>query len=849
MLEVLTWWVLLELIGLAVWPVAFRFLKHLPDRGYAFCKPLGLVLIAYPYWLLATLGFLDNTRGAVVLTALIVGALSWWLGTRKQTPLGPSHPIGIPKADSETSAVEVDGPITGSIEFESPFVWLNEHARLVLATELVFTVAFFGWAWVRAYMPEITATEKPMEFAFLNGILQSNHFPPIDPWLSGYAISYYYFGYLMVAMLTLASGVASSVAFNLAIALLYALAAIGAFGLVYDLIRAFENRMSSSQHRGSPSATPLLFSLFAPVLLLVSGNLEGVFEAIHARGLASPGFWQWLDVKGLMEAPITNTFVPTDNWWWWRASRVIHDVAAGQTQEVIDEFPQFSFLLGDMHPHVLALPFALLALAAALNVMHGNGILNWNVRISGRNLRLIDPLLALIIGALGFLNSWDMPTYGFVVVAAYALSRAWSEGRWDRQALQDIGTCAIALVAAAILLYLPFYVGFQSQAGGILPVLLVKTKLHQYLIMFGMFVVILVVFISLVVRERRISLPSLIRLAAPFLLAIVAFPLLVAAFATLLLAISPAMQESARAAFPGSSDGWLVNVIGAYFGPFLSNPWLFVLLALVLGAILGILRFWPDGRRHEDPETAFALLLAFTGFLLTFGVEFVFLRDNFGTRMNSVFKFYFQTWTLFSIAAGYAIYRIARGLAGAARTIWIGALSLLLLSSFIYPAMAIPNRADDFTKAPTLDGIQWIREFSPGDYAAIRWLNANAPRGSTIVEATGGEYSYGNRISMATGIPTVLGWAGHELQWRGNSRLFKDDAEGIDRASDISRIYQTLDSKESLTLLDKYAISFVVVGQTERSQYGMNRSQVDKFGQILKLVFESGDVRIYARTS
>jgi uncharacterized membrane protein len=94
----------------------------------------------------------------------------------------------------------------------------------------------------------------------------------------------------------------------------------------------------------------------------------------------------------------------------------------------------------------------------------------------------------------------------------------------------------------------------------------------------------------------------------------------------------------------------------------------------------------------------------------------------------------------------------------------------------------------------------------------------------------------------------VLGWIGHEEQWRGSSRLYKNDAAGIDRAADVARIYQTVDPKETLTLIDKYAINFVVVGQTERSQYGLNKSQIDKFGKVLALVFENGDLRIYARS-
>ena len=901
MIEALVWWLLIELIGIAVWPVAFRFFRNLPDRGYAFIKPLGLLLIAYPFWLLTTFGFLTNTRGAIALVAVGIAVLSWWFAGRQQTaedrqPAADSRPRkpkgkrqqvkrgGVAARDAkqppsprevassqsfdaaESALGNAEGLRSGSLPatlapparagVTHPVSWLREHLTLVIVTELVFTIAFFAWAIVRAYMPEISATEKPMEFAFLNGVLQSDRFPPRDPWLSGYAISYYYFGYIMIAMLTMLSGVASSIAFNLAIALLFALAATGAFGLAYDLIRGWNLEIGDWKTRASnvqpliSNLQSLFFSLFAPIFLLIAGNLEGFFEALHAKGIGSPAFWNWLDVKGLVQVPLTNTFVPTDNWWWWRASRVVHDVVNGQTQEVIDEFPQFSFLLGDMHPHVLALPFVLLALAAALNLLKSKVESQKSkvIHIGNFEFQLLSfdfLLLPLVLGGLFFLNSWDILPYGFMLLAAFALARYRTNNRWDAGATRDLALFAVALGGLSILLYLPFYIGFQSQAGGVLPTLFVKTRLHQYLIMFGLFVFILGAFLARLLSEHREIRPRewLARAVMPLALT-VAFPLLIAALALVVVAARPDLQDQARQVLPGAGDNLVANVVAAYFGPLISDPWLFVLLAIFLAVIVVLVRAY-----LVDESTTFVLLLAFTGLLLTFGVEFVYLRDQFGTRMNTVFKFYFQTWTLLSIAAAYAVSYLSPTLRGVGRGAWFAGLAVLLGASLVYPALAIPNRAGDFARPPTLDGIAWIRGINPGDYAAIQWLAANAPRGVNIVEAVGDEYSYGNRISMATGLATPLGWFGHESQWRGNTRLFKDDAAGIDRAADIARIYQTLDPRETLTLLDKYDIKFVVIGQEERSKYSLTKPQIDKFGRVSTLVFDQDDVRIYARSN
>ncbi len=905
MLETLTWWVLIELIGLSVLPIAFRFFRNLPGRGYAFSKPLGLLLIAFPFWLLTSFHFLDNSQGSIALVAILVAAISWGVFGRRATaddraqtaddrPTTAASPETVPvPANGDEQPESNDGkrrardrrseranqaqpsPVVGhapsviAAEFmaadiqplgeqpsaigrrRSPVIaWLGSNLSLVVAVELVFTIAFFGWALMRAYVPDISGTEKPMEFAFLNGILQSQQFPPLDPWLSGYAISYYYFGYVIVAMLTMLSGVASSIAFNLAIALLFGLAAAGAFGLAYDLIAGNETASRVTSH-----ASRFLFALFAPIFLLIIGNLEGLLEALHARGLGTPQFWNWLDVKGLVDAPVTGTLVPTDNWWWWRASRVIHDVARGQTQEVIDEFPQFSFLLGDMHPHVLALPFVILALAAALNLFRDSRLehRDWHLKLRSLNFRFpFSPfdllLLTCIVGALPFLNFWDILPYGFIVVVAFAIARYRAENGWNGAATRDMVVFVVSLGVVSLLLYLPFYIGFQSQAGGILPVLYVKTQLHQYLLMFGIFVFIFAAFLARVVyAQHGVSLRDWLARALPVIVGLVAFPVIVALLALTLLTVSAPLRDSAIAAF-GSSENLYSNLLAAYFGPLASDPWLFILLVVLLALIVVALRLRVVDLALPDTSTTFVLLMLLTGFLLTFGVEFVYLRDVFGTRMNTVFKFYFQAWTLFAIGGAYAVYYLARTLRPLVRGGFFAGVAVLLFASLLYPVLGIPNRANDFQGNATLDGTAFIRGVSPGDYAAIQWLDENAPRGAHILESTGRQYTFDDRISMATGLPTVLGWIGHEDQWRGSTKLYKDDATGVDRAADVARIYQTSDANSVLTLVDKYAISFVVVGPTEREQYSLTPMQVDKFDKVMSRVFDNGGTRIYARS-
>jgi len=769
MLYVLIWWFLMEVMGLAVLPLALRLFRHLPDRGYAFAKPLGLLLVSYVFWLLGSLGFLRNSVGGIVFALAVVMAVSVWLG-RGQEP--------------------------------SPGEFVQRHRRLVLTVEALFALSFFLFALFRAYNPEIVGTEKPMEFAFLNAILRSERFPPHDPWLSGFAISYYYFGYVMMAMLARLSGVPSGVAFNLGIALLFALTSTGAFGLVYNLVARSEGRRLAT-----------LYGLLGSTLVAVVGNLEGVLEILHCKGIGSTAFWKWVDIKNLAEMPQSPTWHPIDHWWWWRASRVLKDYnPLGMEQEVIDEFPFFSFLLGDMHPHVLALPFVLVAVALAMEVFFAeppapslrppSGGLGERIRRSGlvrqRGWEVI--LFALCLGALGFLNTWDFPVYLLLFLLAYALRRRAGNADW----VEDVAVTALVMGVVGVLLYLPFYVGFQSQAGGILPVLFNKTRIHQYLIMFGLFIYVVVGLTLTKLREWWAEVRAKGRPRE--LLGIVALSLAV-------VALSASMRR------------WLPVVLTVLMAPM--ALWLLAFRPSVSGE---------EREAHRHLASAFALLLALLGLLLTFAVEWVYLKDAFGTRMNTVFKFYYQAWVMLALASAYGVYYVGKvGRVG--RWPFLLGFVVLLAAGMVYPVAAGYTRAGGFARQPTLDGTVHLRQAYPDDYAAVRWLNENVKGAPVILEATGGSFSQYGRISAHTGLPTVLGWDFHEMQWRGSYE------EPGKRKPDIDRLYRSANRDEVLALLEKYDIRYIYVGVLERNQYGPQ--VLAKFDRLAEPVYRQGEVVIY----
>jgi YYY domain-containing protein len=277
----------------------------------------------------------------------------------------------------------------------------------------------------------------------------------------------------------------------------------------------------------------------------------------------------------------------------------------------------------------------------------------------------------------------------------------------------------------------------------------------------------------------------------------------------------------------------------------LLNPWTaLALIALLVAIALRLVRphrttatrLHPLASNPQPQATAFVLLLVATGALLTLSVEFIFLRDIFLSRMNTVFKFYFQAWVVWAIAGGYVLARLLRQ----GRMVVISIAVFLIALGSLYPVLAIPARAGEYGGAPTLDGSAYLFDMYPDDFAAIAWLNENVKGTPVILEAPGGSYDYEGRVSAHTGLPTLLGWAGHELQWRG------DYDEQARREPDIETLYTSVQPDQVLTLLDKYGISYIYVGPLEKSRYpAAGLAKFAGLADVVDVVYEAGAVTIY----
>lgn len=803
MLDVLLWFGAIEILGLLAFPPAFLLFSRLPDRGYAFAKPLALVLVSYAFWMLGLTRLIPNSQ--VTILAILSGFLviSGWLFYRHKSAM---------------------------IRF------LRSEWQTVLAGEAVFLGFFVFWLLIVSDAPAINHTEKPMDFAFLNAILQSSYFPPEDPWLAGHSISYYYFGHFIMATVTKLTAVPSPVGYNLAVALVPGLLAMGAFGLVYNLVRL----------AGGRGRAPLVFGLVATALLILMGNLEGTLELFHARGWGSDGFWQWVGIKGLEgNAPGNSGLFPEQSWWWWRATRVIDSLSNGQSLDyTITEFPLFSFILGDLHPHVLSLPFLVMCLGAALNVFQTRerpGLV-WLARHP-----VEASMVALLLGSLAFINTWDFPVFA-AIFGLVLLARAFRlDGRSrDEDGARPLASAATQaalmltpIVALAVVLFLPFYRDFSSQASGILPVTGPATRPFLFLLVMGFLTLLGTAF--LVKQTGGIRRPTAKEGPAILLVG------LISAVPLLLWILSVALAELIIGD-PGEIAPTVLGRLPLVL-PGLSIAGLAIFCALQRARRCTNCTNCTNHSNCSNATTGFSLLLLATAFYLMVGAELFFVVDFFGNRMNTVFKVYFQSWLLLAVAGAYGLYYWRRHWpsrrAGVMITqyVWAAAMVILLIGSLYYSAGAVIDRTGLMTanysfSDRTLDGLAYLKNADPGEYEAVAWLRDAADKGR-IVEAVGSDYSDYGRVSSSTGLPTVLGWPGHEQQWRGSTEPLDD------RTEDVASIYQSNDAAEVTRLMDKYDLKYIYVGRRERASYGPSR--MTDFAGFMKTAFEASGVVVYQR--
>ena len=793
-ISVAIWIIVAEVIALIVFPVAFIVFRPLADRGWLFSKGLGLLLLGLVVWLLSSLELMAFTRAAVIAGAIALSLVNLALLILK---------------------------------WEEVRAFFKERWKTLLVAELVFLAAFAVFILVRMANPDLwhpyRGGEKPMDMAYLNAVLKSSYMPPYDPWFGGGYINYYYWGQFLVGMLIHATGIAPEIALNLAVPLFFAMTAAFSYSVVYNLASAARGRGALSG-----GVSPIFAGLLGALFVVVLGNLDGAIQL-------GQGAWRAV-VEGL----------PMGDFDFWRSSRMMPPDPPGHE---ITEFPFFTFLFADPHAHLWALPFTVLCIGICAAVVLGiKSRAGWDSVWNAEQLLRIA-ILGIAVGALRLLNTWDYPTYLLLGAAAVVLGEYLAQGGISALMIMRSGVKSALVFLIGYAAFLPYHLYYETFFSSVERTTN-TTPLWQFLAITGLFVFAIG---SFYLWELRGTLKSTLSAIRP-------------TFDSLVDTLCERRTNSAPLLGPWTlialilsalAAGYVLTALAYGYGAGGTMIFAIALIALIIAVALRALA--NTGR--ETQVTLFVSLMAGTAFALVLGLD-VFRVEGDIERMNSVFKFYMQVWVLLALAAAYMVWRLfASDLFNGARPwgyryVWAGVLAVLLASAFVYPVLGTQDRLRDRFNGNvtplTLDGLAYIEGTiynepeGPvdlrADFEGIRWLRENVKGSPMVLEANTPTYRWGGRVSIYTGLPSVVGWQWHQEQQRWDYRQMV-----APRIRDVERIYSTSDASVAVELLEKYPIKYIYVGQLERSYY--SQEGIAKFDSDLAVhlnkVFDSDEVTIY----
>lgn len=847
------WWFLwLQLAAFLVLPWSLPLFSSLKDNGYGLSKILGFLTSGLLTWILVSWDLFKFNSTTCILSVIIIGVFGIVNSYRKRKYL-------IDLARSSRN------------------IWL--------VTEIVFTLAFLSVLLLRYMNPDLWDSyrggEKPMELGYLTSIGRSSELPPYDPWFAGGVINYYYFGWFLLAVPMRTLGILPEITFQLGIATFVSLAVIGVWTLAVNLIRSTaDSRISNRKNLSS--------SLILGTLAVLFFSVFGTFDAIrrHHQRFSEISSWNFLSdwpfIGSLVEtfgglwAWVRGTRVDTFDWW--GPSRV----NSGNFD--ITEFPFFTFLFGDLHPHLMGM--CLFALVLCLCFSYAIHCRNGEQKSSA----LIAVATGIGLAVVRMTNTWDFPTLVLISIASllYGISV------FKVRSLEDNYPTYFGESGLWIVTGLSLFVSSLISGGG-------------FLSFFALFVVSVACIGTLVSSTRRYRLLILLRHVS---LALSIHVIVINPFRTRNQTFDLGLHRSEWVSpFSDFLSHWglFISIATVYFITIFletrkgnteklprkkTQPNLMItkrvmqpiLLALTL--LLGITVGWAfaisvlgagmaflfliETTQVNPSKVAriFSLLLLTLGFLLLAGPEILTVNNDVA-RMNTVFKFWLQSWIVFSVASAFAIWEIwifirdrdnrDPRVFSLSRIAGIG-FTCLLLVGLTYPASSfVPRISDRFSTAyKGLNGIAYLQEkplivrYDNGtdeppsqvsigdDLPIIQWLRESVKGSPTIVEWTGDSYDWNSRISIHTGLPTVLGWSSHQRQQRLNYQSLI-----AQRKQDVQRLYQIPDQKFATQFLLTYNVRYIIVGTQER-RFGDNQALLAlDTHPALDIVFEDTLNKIY----
>ena len=452
-----TWYLLALVLGVAAMPLTGRLFRRFQDRGWMFSKVTAIAVSGFLTWFLVAVKIIKFTTVTCIVVTLVCAAASLILYGREQ------------KAGFECI----------------PFA----HLYLVYAEELLFFAAFLLWTYFAGFHPAAYGTEKFMDYGFMEAMMRSKTLPATDLWYSQGKINYYYGGQYFAVFLTKLSGAKVELTYNLMRTFVAGLAFAMPFSLVYQMVTDRLGRIRTGRKKALPSVTGIL----AGISVSIAGNMHYV-----VYGQIIP-FIQKL--KG----------EEVSSYWFPDATRYI-GFNPDVEDKTIHEFPCYSFVLGDLHAHVVDIMFVLLLLGLLYAWMKKVR----TTELSGESMSrrefwkkqlLMPQLLAAgaLLGMFHWTNYWDFVIYFVVTCGAALFMNIIGQKGKIRWVLGVTAAQAVEILTLATVIILPFTLQFDT-SNMVQGIALAKNHSlpHQLLVLWGLPGILTILFVvSLLIEKLR----------------------------------------------------------------------------------------------------------------------------------------------------------------------------------------------------------------------------------------------------------------------------------------------------------------------------------------------------------
>ncbi len=758
---VVKWWVTLFLVGSVSFPLTKKLFSSWYDKGYLFAKAVGMASVTYIVYIAAMSHILPFVTESILMAMIALFLFGIIVNSIKTPDADPS--------DSQTSYHGIKRLFKSYGSKNS-----LRYVGIFILEEIFFFVALLFWAWVKGHEPSIHGLEKFMDFGFMQSILNSRYFPAPDMWYAGYPINYYYFGHTVVALLTKLSDISLVYTFNLMLATLFALCITMSFSIGVHILKT-----------GMPKLkvwAVISGALLIAFLVSLGGNMQTLYAFTKGyTGEDVKPFWQllWSPTEFMGKLP-----EGLDRYWYANATRFI--------PYTIHEFPSYSFVVSDVHGHVMSIPFALLAIALLLSIFLRETMIKkneWGTGNGEQNLRYV--YYGQLVSILLMTNALDGPIYLGLFLVMFTVIH-WKEVTQFSSYWKYIVLTAGLVLLAAVSGSIPFMSKFSSFVSGV-----------------------------------AVNCP-------PSFLANIK--------------IGPLLFEGVEKC--QHSPFWMMWILWGFF--IFCGGWYIYTISNVRIGLFHRSKKFSIHPEYSRLDIVFLVFFCISIALIIFP-EFLYFKDIYPQhfRSNTMFKLGYQAFMMFTFFAGYSIIYAITNItsSGSHKRSWKTRLFLLLCIPqvflvSIYPIFSVRSYFDSLRTYKGLDGLQWLNEMYPDDYAGVQWFRTYVtdPQRTdvttpVIVEADGDSYTDHERFSAFTGLPAVIGWPVHEWLWRGTYDVVAP------RREEVRVIYESEDMEATNSILQKYGVQYIIVGGMERAKF--SNIQFDKLDTIADVVFSSGELQVY----